>query len=230
MSFTSLLYRYLPHQCTLCLSTSDQYLCRSCVQSLPLITSACPVCGLPLACSDAICGDCLQHVKPYEQTICPLLYRHPVDTLLREFKSRRPLIAAQALVPHLLDSLHQRYHQQRWPELLVPIPMHWTKALSRGFNQAQVLSHILSRRTGIAEQPLLCRPLRLSNQKSLKRRQRFANLKRAFVCDTQLDGQHVAVIDDVVTTCATAMAAAETLKQAGAGQVDIWALARTPPY
>lgn len=228
MSFISQLYRYLPHQCPLCLDASDQYLCSACTRGLPLIPAPCYVCGLPLATANTTCGDCLQHLKPYEQTVCPFLYRHPVDILLREFKNRRPLIAAQALLPHLLECLYERYREQPWPELLVPIPMHWSKAFSRGFNQAQVLTQLLGRHTGIESRILLRRPLRLRNQKGLARKQRFANLRRAFVCDTQLNGRHVAIVDDVVTTCATAMAAAETLRQAGAGQIDIWALARTP--
>lgn len=228
MSFIDSLYRCLPHLCPLCLSPCDHYLCLPCSQNLPQIAVGCEVCGLPLEHADNICGDCLKYPKAYTQTVCPLLYRHPVKHLLQQFKNSRPTIVAQALLPPLIAHLSRRYRGQPWPEILVPIPIHWTKTLSRGFNQAQILSQLLSQHTGIPSQTLLQRPLRLHNQKTLRRSERFRNLKLAFVCSTSLMGRRVAVIDDIVTTCATAMAAAETLQRAGAKQVDIWALARTP--
>lgn len=228
MSLSDHLYRYLPHRCPLCLSPCDNYLCISCSQNLPQVAVGCEVCGLPLKDADSICGDCLRYPKAYTQTACPLLYRHPVKHLLQQFKDSRPTIVAKALLPPLILHLDRRYREQPWPEILIPIPMHWSKLLSRGFNQAQVLSQLLSQQTGIPTQTVLQKPLRLQNQKTLQRNERFRNLKLAFVCSTSLAGRRVAVIDDIITTCATAMAAAEALQRAGARQVDIWALARTP--
>lgn len=228
MSLSDAFYRYLPHHCPLCLRPCDHYLCPQCSDQLPQVSNGCRVCALPLEHIDSVCGDCLKHPKMYTQTVCPLLYRHPVDRLLRQFKTDRPTIVAQALLPPLLSSLVQQYHDQPWPDVLVPVPMHWSKTLIRGFNHAHVLCQVLSRHTGIPYQLLLRRPLRLHNQKALPRKHRFTNLKSAFVCETALSGCRVAVIDDIITTCATAMAAAETLRRAGAGRIDIWALARTP--
>ena len=65
-------------------------------------------------------------------------------------------------------------------------------------------------------------------QKTLNRKQRLQNLKHCFAVKKPLNGEHIAIVDDVVTTGATANAIAETLKQAGAGKVGIWAIARTP--
>lgn len=222
------LFRFLPHQCPLCLSRCDGYLCAACQTGLPRIDIACGVCGLPLTAPDTICGDCLKQEKPYRQTICPLAYRHPVDHLLREFKERRPLVAAHALLPPLLQQLEQRYSDSPWPEVLVPVPMHWSKRVRRGFNQAQVLSYLLTEHIGVPTQPLLRRPQRARNQKGLSRKQRLTNLHRAFTCESDLAGVRVAIIDDVITTCATGMAAADVLADAGADPIDLWALARTP--
>lgn len=228
MSLTDALFRYLPHRCPLCLSPCDRYLCQQCNSRLPQVGHGCQVCALPLKHADSVCGDCLKQPKIYTQTVCPLLYRHPVDHLLRQFKTDKPTIVAHALLPPLLNALAQRYYAQPWPDVLVPVPMHWSKVLIRGFNQAQVLCQMLSQHTGIPHYVLLRRPRRLRNQKALGRKHRLTNLQYAFACETSLSGCHVAVVDDIVTTCATAMAAAKTLRQAGAGQIDIWALARTP--
>jgi ComF family protein len=228
MDIQHTLFRYLPHQCSLCLSPSNHYLCFACQSALPRINHACRTCGLPLDQNQGACGDCLTHPKPYTHTICSYVYDHPVDYLLKQFKDHRPLVLAQFLLPSLLTQLTEHYRERAWPELLIPIPIHWTKLLRRGFNQAQVLSQQLTQHTSIPTQLLLKRPLRLHDQKALRRQQRLKNLKRAFVCDGNLEGRHVAVIDDVITTCSTVMCATEALQRAGAGQVDVWALARTP--
>lgn len=228
MALLTSLFQLLPHQCPLCLERCNDYLCPSCQGSLPRIAKACPTCALPLAAAANICGDCLKLEKPYRHTLCPLAYRHPVDHLLREFKERRPLVAARALLPPLLQRLDDHYRGHPLPQALVPVPMHWSKRLRRGFNQAQVLSHLLSEHTGVPTRPLLHRSERARNQKGLGRKQRLRNLRHAFACDSELNGLRVAIVDDVITTCATAMAAADTLIAAGAGSIDLWALARTP--
>lgn len=228
MRLLRLLYRHLPHQCQLCLTPCNSYLCSPCCASLPRITHACDICALPLAHNAAQCGDCLKLAKPYRRTVCPLLYGYPLQRLLQEFKNQRPLLTLQALLPPLLEQLDRRYSSSDWPQMLVPVPMHWSKMLSRGFNQAHVLASALSQQSGIPCRSVLHRPMRLHNQKTLTRRQRFNNLTQAFHCPTDLSGSHVAVVDDVITTCATAMAAATTLQDAGAERVDVWALARTP--
>lgn len=228
MRFLRLLYRHLPHQCPMCLTPCNSYICPPCCASLPRLAYACDICALPLAHNAAQCGDCLKQSKPYRRTVCPLLYTYPLQGLLQDFKNQRPLLTLQALLPPLQEQLEQRYSDGDWPHMLIPVPMHWSKTLHRGFNQAQVLAAALSQQNGIACNNVLQRPLRLRNQKTLSRRQRFSNLSRAFHCPNDLSGAHVAVVDDVITTCATAMAAATTLRDAGAKCVDVWAIARTP--
>ena len=65
-------------------------------------------------------------------------------------------------------------------------------------------------------------------QPGLGRRQRLANLRAAFRCELRLSGGHVAIVDDVMTTGATAHALSKLLKANGASRVSVWAIARTP--
>jgi ComF family protein len=222
------LYKLLPHLCPLCQTRSHSYLCAGCRADLPLIGPRCSICGLPTPDQNA-CGECLTSPKPYELTVCPLLYRHPVDHLIGRFKDHQPRALGRALLPFLLENLSRVYGAVTpWPNILVPVPCHWRTRFRRGFNQAHVLADMLAAATGIPVQTPVKRRGGSLPQKTLDRKTRFTNLKSAFYCNTTLNGECVAVIDDVITTGATTELISECLLKAGAGEVHVWALARTP--
>jgi ComF family protein len=114
------------------------------------------------------------------------------------------------------------------PEALIPVPMHPRKQRRRGFNQAEEVTHWLSRQLHIPmARHLLQRTRQAEAQSTLHRRQRLRNLKGAFTASGRVPA-HVALVDDVMTTGATAQELARLLKKNGAQQVEIWVLARTP--
>jgi ComF family protein len=120
-----------------------------------------------------------------------------------------------------------------WSEAqaLVPVPLHWTRLWQRRFNQAAALAHVVGRRTGLpVETACLRRRKRTLRQVGLTRAQRQANLQGAFVVPEDakpaLKGLRLVLIDDVMTTSATANAAARALLRAGAAAVDIATFAR----
>ncbi len=116
-------------------------------------------------------------------------------------------------------------------DLVVPIPLHRTRLWQRRFNQAAVLARILARNAGV---PLaltaLARVRPTRRQVGLTRAQRADNLQGAFrVPDAmrpRVEGRRILLIDDVLTTGATANAAARALLRAGAGAVDVLTFAR----
>jgi ComF family protein len=115
-------------------------------------------------------------------------------------------------------------------DVIVPVPLARLRLLSRRFNQAAILGHEVSRLTGIPAAPLaLKRRRRTPPQVGLTRDQRRQNVAGAFVVapgrTARLAGAKVVLIDDVITTGATAEACARALKQAGAVRVDVLALA-----
>ena len=111
----------------------------------------------------------------------------------------------------------------------MPVPLHPTKQKEREFNQAERLARKLSGATGI---PVNCRLLRrvvaTQTQTLLTRKERLANVRKAFAAwpKVHLEGARIVLVDDVFTTGATTSACAGALKKAGAGEVWVWTVAR----
>jgi ComF family protein len=104
------------------------------------------------------------------------------------------------------------------------------RLLLRHFNQSAVLAAELSRRTGVPMQPMLLKRVRWTkSQVGMTRDQRRRNIAGAFAVPghqrSRIEGRNILLIDDVITTGATANACARALKRAGAAQVDVLALA-----
>jgi ComF family protein len=118
-------------------------------------------------------------------------------------------------------------------DILVPVPLHWRRRWRRGYNQSALLSHELKRHCpalGSIEivGNLLRRHRATAPQSGMTARARQRNLRGAFTVHRPCDNLRLAVVDDVLTTGATAAAAASALRSAGADHVEIWCLARTP--
>ncbi len=117
-------------------------------------------------------------------------------------------------------------------DLLAPVPLHWRRAWSRRYNQSGALAQAIVRHSGVAVARDALRRVRLTQQQvGLSRRQRASNdVQGAFrVAPNQIaevHGRHVALIDDVLTSGATADACARALLRAKAAQVDVLVFAR----
>lgn len=116
-------------------------------------------------------------------------------------------------------------------DLIVPVPLHWTRLLKRRFNQAAVLSSTIARLSGLPHEPaLLVRRKRTRPQYGLSRAERQANLQGALrVRDGMapfVEGKRILLVDDVMTTSSTANAAARALLKAKASHVDVLSFAR----
>ncbi|MCS7026669.1 MAG: ComF family protein [Bryobacteraceae bacterium] len=113
-------------------------------------------------------------------------------------------------------------------DVIVPVPMHWWRAWRRGFNQAELLAKEVSRRAGVR----MCRAVRRKRwtppQAGLSNRARRQNVSGLFEVTkpAEIRGLHVLLVDDVLTTGATASACASALKRAGARAVSVLTLAR----
>jgi len=114
-------------------------------------------------------------------------------------------------------------------DLIVPMPLHWFKRWQRGFNQADLLAQEIGRKWQVPVRNVVRRRKATSSQAGLSNAKRRANVQGAFrVARGQaLNGLRVLLVDDVLTTGATASACARALKRAGAAHVSLLALART---
>ena len=113
------------------------------------------------------------------------------------------------------------------PEVLLPVPLHWWRQWQRGYNQSALIGRTLSRELGIPmDENLLKRCKATPPQSRLDRRTRKKNLRNAFSLNEH-HYRHVALLDDVVTTGATAEAITRALMRSGVETVEIWAICRT---
>lgn len=215
--------------CVACLDPrARDGLCTGCRTDLPYNRWHCRQCALPLAIPSALmtCGECLAAPPPYSHTAAPWRYQFPVDAMITRYKYNGQRKFVRPLMAGLTDDLAQR-HQDR-PELLIPAPMHGRRRRVRGFNQAEDIAEHLSRHLDIPWNPRLIRRVRnVRPQRELGREERLANLQGVFTVTGHVSGR-VAVVDDVITTGATVRALAQVLLDAGASDVQVWALARTP--
>jgi ComF family protein len=224
----------LPHRCIACAEiVSGPGFCLACWPQLRFITAPhCFGCGDPFevpASPESRCAICAADPPPWQRARAIWRYNEaskgPVLALKYQDRTAFADIAAPLLRragQELLDTPNA---------LLVPVPLHWTRLAWRGFNQAALLADALHRVSGVGvEKHILRRIRRTSPQQGLDRTQRQSNIRQAFAVPAtaapRLAGRPVILIDDVITTGATAAACAKVLLKAGAASVDILTLAR----
>lgn len=204
-------------------------LCPDCTQDLPHNRNACLRCALPLPAegSGDICGACLKKPPIQDRTFAPFRYQSPLDHLLGRFKYQGSLSHGRLLGELLARAL--RASGTPLPELIIPAPMHADRLRERGLNQAAELARRVGEQLDIPwRHDLLLKHRPTETQRGLTRQERRRNLKGSFVCRGPLPWRHVALLDDVITTGATAEEMARTLKRAGVEEISVWAVARTP--
>ncbi|MCG2634318.1 MAG: ComF family protein [Gammaproteobacteria bacterium] len=223
----SILEWLLPQRCLLCHDPTPGHepLCLACGSDLPRLTCACDRCALPLP-EPGLCGRCQHQPPAFERCFCPLLYREPVVSLITALKFRRRLETAGLLARLIGDSVLAA-SAIPLPELLIPVPLHPQRLRSRGYNQALLLAHPLARRLSLPLETSLCHRIRHHPaQLGLSRLQRSKNLRGSFEIAGNPGVNHVAIIDDVLTTGSTVDAIAHSLHNAGVTRVDVWVAAR----
>ena len=226
-AFATSLQRALPQTCALCAAAAgDALVCAGCAGDLPRLPAACPICALPSAPATA-CGACLKRAPPFATTIAPFAYAFPVDRLVQALKYRGQLALGGWLADALVDAVVARGGPR--PDVVVALPLARSRQRQRGFNQAAEITRHVARRLALPIGTGLARPGDGPPQAALPWAQRMRNVRHAFACDTSFAGRSVALVDDVMTTGATLVAAASALRRMGATRVDAWIVARTLP-
>jgi ComF family protein len=220
-----------PGQCAVCRGWDTQPVCADCVARFAPALPRCRRCGLRLAVAAPMCGACLADPPPFDACVVGCDYAFPWDRLIADFKFNSRVELAAPLAQRLRAAI-ERDAQPR-PQWVLPVPLAPQRLAERGYNQSWELARRLARSLGCrADAELLARPLAGAHQAELGLAQRLQNLKGAFVPNPRrhvsLQGQHVAVVDDVMTSGTTLREAAAALRRGGAARVDAWVLARTP--
>lgn len=152
-------------------------------------------------------------------------YDAPLDRLIAELKFGKRVARARVLGELLAMQVSEQVGAL--PDLLVPVPMHWRREYLRGFNQSTLIADVLAKRLSVPVVLALRRTDARAPQLGQKRTKRLQRMCGAFEATRPVNGAHVAIIDDVLTTGATAVACARTLKTAGALHAELWAVAIT---
>ena len=194
-------------------------------------TFRCRRCALPTPAGAPVCGTCLVSAPPFDAALACFDYRAPWDRLITAFKFHAAIELAPFFAAALIDEERRRAAPR--PELIVPVPLASARLRERGYNQAWVLARRVARSLGVAaEAQLLLRVRETAHQLDLPPASREGNVRGAFAVEprrrAEIAGRRIAVVDDVMTTGSTAAEIARVLKQAGAAEVDVWVLARTP--
>jgi ComF family protein len=192
-----------------------------------LFPPRCLTCG---ALAQAFCAGCRSRVRPLEED-APV----PEETAdarsagYHEGELRRAVLLLKfsrktALARPLGELLAAELEGvlDAWqPDALVPVPIHWTRRLERGFNQSELIAEAAARRTGVPALPALRRTRRTPPQVGQSRDRRAHNIRGAFAVEPRRDvaGKRLVLVDDVRTTGSTLAECARVLREADAAEV-----------
>ena len=220
-----------PSLCAVCHGWGTQRVCADCVLRFAADVPRCTRCAIQVPLGVDVCGACLSHPPPFERSVTAVDYAYPWDSLITRFKFHGALDLAPALVQCLADAVGRGAAAP--PSLLLPVPLSDARLRERGYNQAWELARRLGRLLHCpADARLLLRVKDTPHQLALPPERRAGNVRAAFAIEprrgSELRGRTVTLVDDVMTTGATAAEIARMLLQAGAAQVHVWSVARTP--
>lgn len=204
----------------------QRILCRRCAGELPWIERSCPHCAFPLEGKENKCHRCSGRAFSFKECCALGRYSGEIREALHRFKYR----GRKSLAEPLGKLLYRKLSLAPWissVEFLVPVPLSRQRLLQRGYNQAFLLAGVLGRELSLPVLEVLERVKETESQTGLNRSQRAENLVDAFKCRQEFpERSHVLLVDDVLTSGATAHEASRTLQESGAGRVSVAVLAR----
>jgi ComF family protein len=213
-----------PVRCGGCDMSGPTRFCGPCLQAWPELPGRhCTACALPFPRPHHACAASAQGFKyTYAAAVHSGVARRAVHAF--KYRARRSL--AGPLAERMYRGIPRHMRQETW--LVVPVPTHPSRRRARGYDQADLLARALAREGAWPYKNALRRVRNTQPSPGLDRAERRANLADAFVCRRNVQGSCILLVDDVLTTGATADVAACALRLAGAREVHLVVIARAP--
>jgi ComF family protein len=213
--------------CYMCRQASSEIVCRACSIDTSLAHFSVP--GFDLLQVPKISTHL---VRPYYHHLYAIgEYEGVLKALINRLKFGKQAIAAQVLAHFFVQIVHHRIALlEELPEAIIPVPLSKWRYAHRGYNQARLLGQAISKLSDLPLFDCLTRDRHTKAQSSLDREARLHNIENAFKLTKVLPYQHIALIDDVVTTGATINSACKAIVEANPDiRISVWSMALTPP-
>ncbi|WP_027553412.1 ComF family protein [Bradyrhizobium sp. Cp5.3] len=223
----------LPTLCVSCREPVDgEGVCAACWAKLSFIAPPyCPRLGIPFVYDpgpDMLSMEAIASPPAYQRARAAVRYDDVARTLVHALKYQDRTDLAPAMGRWMARAGSELL---TGADMLVPVPLHWRRAWRRRYNQSGALARIIARQSSVRVRSEVLRRVRATEQQiGLSRAQRATNVQGAFQVSADLQaavqGRHIVLIDDVLTSGATADACARALLRAKAAQVDLLVFAR----
>jgi ComF family protein len=224
-----------PGACAVCEEPceGDVPLCEKCRIDLAKLefAPACQLCGMPIKEAGDPCAWCKGVGVPHFERVLRLgVFEDPLKHLIHQMKYHRAWPLAEFLAERLVDQESVKALLTE-TEVIVPVPLFFTRHIARGFNQAELIARRVAKLCDIRLVKALTRLRPTKTQTALSATQREENLRNAFglVKSKPLAGKHVVLVDDVTTTGATLQSAARALEQAEPASLSALTIAIADP-
>jgi len=230
---TKLLDILLPPACSICGAsvTENATLCPNCFAQLNFITKPqCRICGRPFEFDikgDCVCAKCLAEPPLFAKARAAVCYDDTSKKIILPFKHADRL----DLLPLMVKLMHTAAEElMSESDLIIPVPLHRWRLLKRKYNQSALLAQRLAKQYHKIYMPTGLKRIRATNsQGHLAPKERKTNVRKAFKVTkpSAIKGNRILLIDDVLTTGATANECTRVLLKAGAKQVCLLTFAVT---
>lgn len=205
-------------------------ICGYCRHHFPPLPPCCPYCGLPCSNTALSCGRCLKQPPCWMSMTAVSDYAPPLDGLIKKLKFNGTIslapVLARLLLLRWLDA--KRHGKVIKPDRIISVPLHRWRCWRRGYNQTDLLARPLAHWIGCHYSNNTLRRIRATPpQQQLKATARRKNMQGIFRCMESVRGQHIALLDDVVTTGSTVNEIARLLWAEGIASLQVWCICRT---